>query len=258
MSYQISSKRSPPFWLLIGASKLLCFSAQSEGRTAAAVCNWSGKTLSPGALPAVLYFSSCHIFRPFRLSFAPTICPWVSEDVRRVKFEKFWNITSGIYAKCHVQIMLLLFAYTTTRKQVVISTCRYFKLSWNTTALSQSNCINFSCKYNVVKTTRSLRAAWNSRNTLYSLRKGFQVVYLFECMKTREPCTICQRVEIQRYHTDKGKKFPLNGGCFRKWISTYNSSCYRIESRTTCCIKKNSHDLRGCIEKACVVVTYSG
>ena len=190
-------------------------------------------------------------FCPFRLSLAPTICPSVSEDVRRVTFEKFWNITSVIYAKCHVQIMLLLFAYTTTRKQVVISTCWYFKLSWNTTVLSQSNCINFSCKYNVVKTTRSLRAAWNSRNTLYSLRKGFQVVYLFECM-------ICQGVEIQRYHTDKGKKFPLNGGCFRKWISTYNFSCYRIESRTTCCTNKNSHDLRGCIEKAYVVVTYGG
>ena len=37
---------------------------QSEGRTAAIVWNWSGKTLSPGALLAVLYFSSCHIFLP--------------------------------------------------------------------------------------------------------------------------------------------------------------------------------------------------
>ena len=35
----------------------MCFSAQSEGRTAATVWNWSGKTLSPGALLAVLYFS---------------------------------------------------------------------------------------------------------------------------------------------------------------------------------------------------------
>ena len=56
--------------------------SQSEARMAATVCNWSGKTLSPGALLAVLYFSSCHIFfRPFRLSLVPTICPWVSEDV---------------------------------------------------------------------------------------------------------------------------------------------------------------------------------
>ena len=57
---------------------------------------------------------------------------------------QFWNITSGIYAKYHVQIMLL-FVYTTTLKRFVIFTCRYFKLSWNTTALSQSNCRNFSC-----------------------------------------------------------------------------------------------------------------
>ena len=49
---------------LIGARKLLCFSAQSEARTTATVWNWSGKTLSPGALLAVLYFSSCHIFPP--------------------------------------------------------------------------------------------------------------------------------------------------------------------------------------------------
>ena len=45
-----------------GARKLLCFSAQSEARMAATVWNWSGKTLSPGALLVVLYFSSCHIF----------------------------------------------------------------------------------------------------------------------------------------------------------------------------------------------------
>ena len=55
-----------------------------------------------------------------------------------------WNVTSGIYAKYQEQIMLL-FVYTTTRKRFVIFTCRYFKLSWNTTALSQSNCRNFSC-----------------------------------------------------------------------------------------------------------------
>ena len=64
MSYQTSSKRSPPFWLLIGARKTQVFWHQSEARTAATVWNWSGKTLSPGALLAVLYFSSCHIFLP--------------------------------------------------------------------------------------------------------------------------------------------------------------------------------------------------
>ena len=64
MSYQTSSKLSRSFWLLIGARKLLCSSAQSEGRTAATVWNWFGKTLSPGALLALLYFPSCHIFPP--------------------------------------------------------------------------------------------------------------------------------------------------------------------------------------------------
>ena len=37
---------------------------QSEARTAATVWNWSGKTLSPGALLAVLYVSLRHIFPP--------------------------------------------------------------------------------------------------------------------------------------------------------------------------------------------------
>ena len=57
MSCQTSSKRSPPFRLLIGARKTQVFWHQSEDRTAAIVWNWSGKTLSPGALLTVLYFS---------------------------------------------------------------------------------------------------------------------------------------------------------------------------------------------------------
>ena len=92
MSYQTSSKRSPPFCLLIGARKLVFFWHQSEDRTASTVWNWSGKTLSPGALLAVLFFSSCLInfFRPFRLSLAPTICPWVSEDERSFELADFF------------------------------------------------------------------------------------------------------------------------------------------------------------------------
>ena len=65
MSYQTSSKRSPPFWLLIGQKNTNVFWHQSGARTAATVENWSGKTLSPGALLAILYFSSSwHIFPP--------------------------------------------------------------------------------------------------------------------------------------------------------------------------------------------------
>ena len=40
-----------------GMQKNKVFWHQSEARTAATVWNWSGKTLSPGALLAVLYFS---------------------------------------------------------------------------------------------------------------------------------------------------------------------------------------------------------
>ena len=65
-------------------------------------------------------------------------------EIGEWKLRQCWNITSGIYAKYHVQIMLL-FVFTTTSKRFVIFTSRYFKLSWNTTALSQSNCRNFSC-----------------------------------------------------------------------------------------------------------------
>ena len=58
-----------PFWLLIGARKLVFFWHQSEARMAATVWNWSDKTLSLGALLAVLYFSSFHIYFSARLDF---------------------------------------------------------------------------------------------------------------------------------------------------------------------------------------------
>ena len=61
-------------------------------------------------------------------------CTQFHEPLGEWNLPQFWNITSGIYAKYHVQIMLL-FVYTTTRKRFVIFTCRYFKLSWNTTTL---------------------------------------------------------------------------------------------------------------------------
>ena len=69
MTYQTSSKRSPPFWLLVGQKNTKVVWHQSEARKAATVWNWSGKTLSPGALLAVLYFSSCHIYFSARLDF---------------------------------------------------------------------------------------------------------------------------------------------------------------------------------------------
>ena len=66
------------------------------------------------------------------------------EPLGEWNMRQFWNIMSGIYAKYHVQIMLL-FVYTTSGNRFVIFTCRYFELSWNTSALSQSDGSNFSC-----------------------------------------------------------------------------------------------------------------
>ena len=78
-----------------------------------------------------------------------------TSPLREWNLRQFWNMTSGIYAQYHAQIMLL-FVYSTTRKGFVIFTCRYFILSWNTTALSQSNCINFPC--NSIKNEESGKA----------------------------------------------------------------------------------------------------
>ena len=50
------------YWLLIGQKNKKVSWYQSETRTAVTVQNWSGKTLSPGALLAVLYFSLCHTY----------------------------------------------------------------------------------------------------------------------------------------------------------------------------------------------------
>ena len=67
----------------------------------------------------------------------------ISWAVRRVKFEKILKYHERYLCQISRQIMLL-FVYTTTHKRLVIFTCRYFKLNWNTTVLSQSNCRNFS------------------------------------------------------------------------------------------------------------------
>ena len=79
-SYQTSSKRSPPFLLLIGQKNTKVFWHQSEARTAVTVWNWSGKTCPQGLFSPFFTFLRAIFFHSFRLSLAPTICPWVSED----------------------------------------------------------------------------------------------------------------------------------------------------------------------------------
>ena len=78
MSYQTSSKRSPPLWLLIGARKTQVFKFPS------------------------FTFLRAIFFHPFRLSLAPTICPWVSEDgfhlTTETKFLQFCLFPSSSFS----------------------------------------------------------------------------------------------------------------------------------------------------------------
>ena len=63
----------------------------------------------------------------------------ISRAVRRVKCDTILK-----YHEWY--LCMLLFVYTTTHAQMVCNFhMRFFKLSWNITALSQSNCRNFSC-----------------------------------------------------------------------------------------------------------------
>ena len=80
MSYQTSSKRSPPFCLLIGARKTQVFWHQSEARTAATVGTGLVRHCPQGLFSPFFTFLRAIFSRPFRPSLAPTICPWVSED----------------------------------------------------------------------------------------------------------------------------------------------------------------------------------
>ena len=69
----------------------------------------------------------CFVFEIWVLRFRDLGASCFGLRFRVLRFRNY-HITSGIYAKYHVQIMLL-FVYTTTRKRFVIFTCRYFKLS---------------------------------------------------------------------------------------------------------------------------------
>ena len=64
ISYQTSSKRSPPVWLLIGARKLVFFWHQSEARTAATVGTGLVRHCPQGLFSPFFTFLLCHIFPP--------------------------------------------------------------------------------------------------------------------------------------------------------------------------------------------------
>ena len=76
---------------------------QSEARTAAAIWNWSGKTLSPEALLAVLYFSSFHIYFSARLDFpsSPLSAPGSPRMHTIIPFfDLIVNISFWIHVHC--------------------------------------------------------------------------------------------------------------------------------------------------------------
>ena len=129
-------------------------------------------------------------------------------DLRQV-----WNVMSGIYPKYHIQIMLL-FVYTTTRKRFVIFTWRYFKLSWNTTALSQSNCRNFPCSSIIrIKQANLCAALLALTNLVLSWSLFFSWVILVSDWKTLQFFFISARTDMTWF---------LRGGWQRKTFFVRN------------------------------------
>ena len=85
---------------------------------------------------------------------------------------------------------MLSFVYTTTRKRFVIFTCRYFKLSWNTTALSQSNYRNFSCS----SINTKISFWFGSLNGAYRKHIGIYISWCLERLLLRAVCMPAYKV----------------------------------------------------------------
>ena len=73
--------------------------------------------------------------------------PKKDEKQKQTNKQTTWKPLHGVLALFTITTLYLYILY----KRFVIFTCRYFKLSWNTTALSQQNCRNFSCSSIVPK-----------------------------------------------------------------------------------------------------------
>ena len=98
-------------------------------------------------MPNITYKSYYYLFTLLLISIGNSM---IYSDIWHKYHEWYFYVLRTLFVRnaklnhVHVQIILLFFN-TTTRKNFVIFTCRYFKLRWNTTALSLSNCTNFSC-----------------------------------------------------------------------------------------------------------------
>ena len=109
MSYQTNSKRSPPFWLLIGARKLVffCFSGTNQKPERRRSFGTGLVRHCPQGLfsPFFTFLCSIYIFRPFRLSLAPFICPWVSEDA----YDGEWTLSNFQMAYRRFRVCFVIF-----------------------------------------------------------------------------------------------------------------------------------------------------
>ena len=93
MSYQTSSKRSPPFCLLNGQKNTKGRKTQKAERRRPFGTGLV-RHCPRGLFSPFFTFLRGVFFRPFRLSLGPTICPWVSEDVIFAELRKISNINS--------------------------------------------------------------------------------------------------------------------------------------------------------------------
>ena len=78
----------------------------------------------------------------------------ISRAGRRVKFETILKYHEWYLCQISRTNHAIICLYYYLQK-VCNFTCRYFKLSWNTTGLSQSNRRNFSCSSRTAKTLSS-------------------------------------------------------------------------------------------------------
>ena len=161
---------------------------------------------------------------------------------------------------------MLLFVFTTNHKRFVIFTRRYFKLSWNTTALSQSNCRNFSCSsIKIVNSWRQDRAlnnlwrryCWSQRimgqmkHTIWfvHLGKTFRFGQVIEKPRMSQNCgrhTVRKSVSIQASPM-KGtfERRPKSYGFFKNSLlksihSLFCLSFWSKQGSLQCCPGNNS------------------
>ena len=99
---------------------------------------------------------------------------------------------------------MLLFVYTTTLKRFVIFTWRYFKLSRNTTALSQSNCRNFSCSSIILFTSYWLQD--NKHSNFLNIISLFWVL-----LQIRKLTCLSSNYQLRELYLQDNLMVELNG-----------------------------------------------